>query len=54
LVLRVQEQILNKRLQTALTRLKDIKPELFHITAEEQLGKLAGELTGAFIKWLIA
>ena len=54
LVLRVQEQIFNKRLQTALTRLKDIKPELFHITAEEQLEKLVGELTGAFLKWLIA
>ena len=54
LVLRVQEQILNKRLQTALARLKDIKPELFHITAEEQLGKLAGELTGIFLKWIIS
>ena len=54
LVLRVQEQILNKKLQKALTRLKDTKPELFQISAQEQLGKLAGELSKVFIKWLIA
>ena len=53
-VLRINEQALNQRLQTALTRLKDHKPELFHITAEEQLVKLAGELSGYFIKWLIS
>jgi len=52
-VLRIEEQALNQRLQNALARLKDHKPELFHITAEEQLGKLLGELTGAFLKWLV-
>jgi len=51
-VLRIEEQALNQRLQTALTRLKDQKPELFHITIEEQMEKLAGELTTAFLKWL--
>jgi len=51
--LRAEEQVLNQKLQNALIRLKDEKPELFRITVEEQLSKLAGELTGAFIKWLI-
>ena len=53
-VLRMDEQVLNQRLQTALIKLKDEKPELFRITAEEQLTKLMGELTGVFIHWLIA
>ena len=52
-VLRIENQTLDQRLQTALTRLKDHKPELFRITIEDQIGKLAGELTGALIKWLI-
>jgi len=52
-VLGIEEQTLNQILQTTLTRLKDKKPELFRITIEEQLGKLAGELTGTFLKWLI-
>ena len=51
--LRIDEQALNQRLQTTLIKLKDNKPELFHISIEEQLGKLAGELTGTFLKWLI-
>ena len=52
-VLRMDEQALNQRLQTALTRLRDYKPELFRISSEEQLIKLVGEFTEAFIKWLI-
>ena len=50
--MRVEEQVLNNRLHTALIRLKDEKPDLFRITIEEQIGKIAGELSGIFIKWL--
>jgi predicted nuclease with TOPRIM domain len=52
-VLSLEEQALNSRLESALRRLKDQKPELFSISVEEQLGKIAGLLGGAFIKWLI-
>ena len=53
-ILRTEEQTFNQRLQTALIRLKENKPELFRINIEEQLGKLAGELTGTFLKWIIS
>ena len=53
-VLRIEEQALNQRLHIALIKLKDIKPELFHITGEEQLGKLVGEITGILLKWIIS
>jgi len=32
--------------------MKDQKPELFYTSTEEQLAKIAGLLTVAFIKWL--
>ena len=51
-VLSMEEQALNSKLESALCRLKDQKPELFSISVEEQLGKIAGLLGGAFIKWL--
>ena len=53
-VIRTEEGTLNQRLQSALTKLKEVKPELFQITVEEQIGKIVGELTGAFLKWLIS
>ena len=53
-ILGTQEEALNKRLTTALTRLKDRKPELFNISSQEQIGKLAGNLTFAFLKWLVS
>ena len=52
--LHIEEQALNQKLYTALQKMKDYKPELFRITVEEQLGKLAVELTGSFLKWLIS
>ena len=52
-ILRMDEQAINQRLQISLTRLKDKNPELFCFTIEEQFGKLAGELTGALLKWLL-
>ena len=33
--------------------MKDEKPELFLITMEEQIGKIAIELTGSFLKYLM-
>jgi predicted transcriptional regulator len=51
--LQTDEATLNTRLQTALRKLKDTRPDLFQITFEEQLGKLAAELTGSFIRYLI-
>ena len=51
--LQTDEATLNTRLQSALRKLKDVRPDLFQITLEEQLGKLAAELTGSFIRYLI-
>ena len=53
-LLSLDEDALNDRLIKALTRLKDQKPELFYISGEEQIGKLAGQLTVTFIKWLFS
>ena len=44
---------LNKKLETELTRLKDRKPELFTITAEDQIQKLTAQIEVSFVKWLI-
>ena len=52
--LQLDKTTLNNRLEKALYTMKNEKPELFKITPEEQLGKLAGELTGTFLKWLIS
>ena len=51
--LKVDEATLNTRLKTALRKLKDTRPDLFEITFEEQLGKIAAELTGTLIRYLI-
>ena len=51
--LQIDETTLNTRLQTALRKLKDTKPDLFQITLEEQIGKLAVELTGSFIRYIM-
>ena len=52
-VLNIEEQALDTKLQTALYKLKDRKPELFNITLEEQVAKMAVELAGSFIRYLI-
>ena len=49
----IEENILNKRLETALVRLRDQKPELFTITIQDQVNKLTVELASSFIQWLI-
>jgi hypothetical protein len=41
------------KIETELTQLKDRKPELFQITGEEQLAKLATQLATSIIRWLI-
>ena len=51
--LNVDETTFQQRLETSLIRLKDVKPELFIITAQEQMGKLVVQLAGEYIKWLI-
>ena len=51
--LEIDEATLNTRLQTALRKLKDTRPDLFQITLEEQIGKLAVELTGSFIRYIM-
>jgi hypothetical protein len=51
--LQQDEATLNTRLQTALRKLKDTRPDLFQITLEEQLGKHAVELAGSFIKYIL-
>ena len=52
--LRLDEETLNRKLEYALRQLKYQKPELFHITVEEQIGKLTAQLAGHLIKWLIS
>lgn len=50
--LRTDEATLTKRISTALKELKTQKPELFHITGQEQLANLTGAMIGSFIRWL--
>ena len=51
--LQVEEIHFNQKLVTELNRLKYRKPELFTLTAEEQLSKLTAQLASSFIRWLI-
>ena len=51
--LQIEETLLTKRLETALIRLKDKKPELFTINLQDQVNKLTVELASSFIRWLI-
>jgi hypothetical protein len=30
------------------------KPELFHITGDEQMMKLVAELAGTFLRWIVS
>jgi hypothetical protein len=50
--IQLDEAILETRLQSALRKLKNTRPDLFQITLEEQLGKIAAELTGSLIRYL--
>jgi hypothetical protein len=52
--LNTEEQALDTKLQRALSKMKDEKPELFNITFEEQIAKIAVELTGTFLKWIVS
>ena len=49
----IEEKALRQRLELELIRLKDAKPELFEITAQDQLTKLTVELGTTFLRWLI-
>ena len=51
--LAVEETTLNRRLETAIVKLRNRKPELFTITIEDQVAKLTVELASSFIQWLI-
>ncbi len=50
--LNIEEQALNIKLQRALYKMKDEKPELFQITLEEQIGKMAAEVSVNLLRWL--
>ena len=49
----IEEEEFQQRLESELIRLKDTKPELFQITAQEQLSKLTVERGSSIIRWLI-
>ena len=49
----IEEKALRQRLELELIRLKDTKPELFEITAQDQLTKRTVELGTTFLRWLI-
>jgi hypothetical protein len=51
--IQVNEQTLNKRLQTTLNKLKDQRPNLFEISLEEQIAKLSIEIAGSFLRYLL-
>lgn len=48
------EQALYQKLYTVLQKMKDQKPELFYITAEEQIAKITVQLAGPFLRWLFS
>jgi hypothetical protein len=50
--LQAEEAKFNQKLETELIRLKDRKPELCTITAEEQMNHLKAQLASSFIRWL--
>jgi len=52
--LNIEEQVLDTKLQIALRKLKGQKHELFYISFKEQIGKLAVEFTGTFIRHIIS
>ena len=52
--LNTDEQTLDTKLQTALYKMKDQKPELFNITLEEQIVKMAAEISVNFLKWIVS
>jgi len=53
-ILDADEKTLNLRLQVALEKLKGEKPELFEISLQEQIGKIAAEFTINFLKWVVS
>jgi predicted transcriptional regulator len=52
--LQLDEDKLKARIQSELVELKQRRPELFIISGEEQLGRLATTLAEGFIRWLTA
>ena len=53
-VLNTEERALDTKLQTALYKMKDLKPELFNITLEDQIAKMTVELTKTFLKLIVS
>jgi IS30 family transposase len=49
----IEKEEFQQRLENELIRLKDTKPELFQITAQDQLSKLTVELGSSILRWLI-
>jgi hypothetical protein len=52
--LQADEATFQQRLTLTLSKMKDEKPALFNITLEEQIGKLAGEITVNFLNWIVS
>ena len=52
--LKTDEATLQQRLVVTLSKMKDEKPELFNITLEEQIGKIAAEVTTTFLRWIVS
>lgn len=49
----IDERTFYKRIETALIRLKNQKPELFKITEQEQINQITAQLASSFLRWLI-
>ena len=52
--LHLEEEALYQKQYHALGRMKDHKPELFHISTEEQIAKITVQLAGSFLRWLVS
>jgi len=52
--LNIEEQTLDTKLQRALYKMKNEKPELFNITLEDQIAKMTAELAMTFLKLIVS
>ena len=52
--LNTEEQALDTKLQRALYKMRDEKPGLFNVTLEDQIVKMAAELSVNLLRWLIS
>ncbi len=50
--LRIEETQLTQKLEAELVQLKNVRPELFEITGQEQLAKLTTQLGLSLLRWV--